>query len=1086
MKQQTATLTKVNRPILSSVFPRKRLFNALDRMKTHPGVWVSGPPGSGKTTLITSFLEDCGLPCLWYQVDEGDQDPATFFCYLGKAARQASPRKKKPLPLLTPEYLPGLTTFTLRYFEALFSRLPSPFALVFDNCQEVPEGSLFYEVIRQVLTTVPKEATVFLISRQAPPPELTRMMVHKQMAILDWQMLKLTREETAGIVHIQSDGKVPAKTVLRLHQASDGWIAGLVLMLDQTKAEGLDFEWMGRFTPEEIFDYFAGESFSRVDTQTQVFLLKTALLSKMTAHMAKELTGISNAGRILSQLNRGNFFTEKRFLSAPSYQYHPLFREFLLSRARHTFLEEDLLDLQRKAARILENAGEIEAVFSLLRDIKDLEGVARLIMTHAPVMLAQGRNRTLEQWVSALPQERVSESPWLLFWKGACAMPFDPQSSRTCFEQAFGWFKEQENAEGAFLSWSGIIDTIVFSMESFIQLDGLIEDLNGLIKKFNGLPPCHIEAHVASKVVAALSLRKPELSSEIESWAEKVMAAEEYPGIMDVKVQTMFHLAHHQLTVGEIKKASLSIARLKNLVKAKEVGPLSKIVSKMIEGMFSHMTGQHDKCIKSANDGLELSISTGAHVMDYMLLGQLAISNQDINDTESAEKYIDQFAQDRHKLRPWDSAYYHHLKYRQALIQREHHKSAHHAELALKLGEKVGSHFIHGINHVLFAKAMYELGEPIKANEYIQLAFHIGKQTKSKCIVFFALMNEAYFLLDQDKLEPGLKSLGKALRIGKAQQLLNTFIDRPEDTARLCEIALEHGIEKDYAQEIIRKRGLLPQDPTLHLENWPWPIKTYTLGRFSLVINEVPIKFSRKAQQKPLDLLKILIAYGGREVKEDQVADSMWPDADGDAAHQAYATTLHRLRKLIGNNEAIVRRNRCLTLDSRYIWVDAWAFEHLLGQAEAAWHSSTDGRNLDAAARLIQKAIDLYQGSFLNYEETEPWTISRRERLRSKFIRAVETLGKNWEEEGQVESAVEWYRKCLEKDDLSEAIFQRLMNCHIKLGHKADALRTYDRCRETLAASSGIEPSPQTEALRNKLGFVENSIGRSPLNILNS
>lgn len=51
-----------------------------------PVVWVSGLAGSGKTTLITSYLDSRHVPCLWYSIDRGDGDMATFFYYMGLAA----------------------------------------------------------------------------------------------------------------------------------------------------------------------------------------------------------------------------------------------------------------------------------------------------------------------------------------------------------------------------------------------------------------------------------------------------------------------------------------------------------------------------------------------------------------------------------------------------------------------------------------------------------------------------------------------------------------------------------------------------------------------------------------------------------------------------------------------------------------------------------------------------------------------------------------------------------------------------------------------------------------------------------------
>jgi len=98
------SIAKITRPRVTGVFPRTRLFSLLDGYLDSPGVWISAPAGSGKTTLAASYLKEKKLPSIWYQMDEGDADTATFFYYMGKAAAKAVPRKSL-LPLLTPEYL---------------------------------------------------------------------------------------------------------------------------------------------------------------------------------------------------------------------------------------------------------------------------------------------------------------------------------------------------------------------------------------------------------------------------------------------------------------------------------------------------------------------------------------------------------------------------------------------------------------------------------------------------------------------------------------------------------------------------------------------------------------------------------------------------------------------------------------------------------------------------------------------------------------------------------------------------------------------------------------------------------------------
>jgi DNA-binding SARP family transcriptional activator len=242
-------------------------------------------------------------------------------------------------------------------------------------------------------------------------------------------------------------------------------------------------------------------------------------------------------------------------------------------------------------------------------------------------------------------------------------------------------------------------------------------------------------------------------------------------------------------------------------------------------------------------------------------------------------------------------------------------------------------------------------------------------------------------------------------------------------------------------------------------------LRIYTLGRFSLVRDGEPLRATRKAPGKPLALLKALIALGGRQVGAVSLASILWPDKEGDLAQQAFETTLHRLRKHLGDDRYLLLEDGRLTLNSERVWVDVWAFErNLTALRSVISHDNTSGCHADVHLHA-ENIMRLYQGHFLGREDSTNWSVSLQERLRNKYIHCMIALGGFWEQHGLPGKAALCYQKGIEVDDLIETFYQRLMVCLDQTGRQPEAIATFRQCRHILSVVLGLAPMKETREI---------------------
>ncbi|MES3002872.1 MAG: bacterial transcriptional activator domain-containing protein [Pseudomonadota bacterium] len=288
------------------------------------------------------------------------------------------------------------------------------------------------------------------------------------------------------------------------------------------------------------------------------------------------------------------------------------------------------------------------------------------------------------------------------------------------------------------------------------------------------------------------------------------------------------------------------------------------------------------------------------------------------------------------------------------------------------------------------------------------------------------------------------------------------FVVAPTLAARIAAFALNEGAQPQSIEAIIRRQGLVVPDRSC--AQWPWPIRVRALGVLSIEIKGQLQPSTGKAQQRLLDLLRILAGAGCAGRSQQALEVAMWPDAE--SPKSAMAVAIHRLRKMLGRDDAVLVHAGNVVLNPEVVWTDIEAFKDLCTATEQLSARAGTGQ----AERLAAQLAGVYRGTF--YEgDADPWLVAVRSRLCASFVTCATTLGATLEAHDRWEAAGVLYRRVLEAQPLCETAYRGLMRCAHAQGDFGAAFSFYRFCRDTLSIILNCEPSPETRRLAVMLGL---------------
>lgn len=1043
---------------ISTLLTRKRLFDLLDKCCRLRCIWLCGAAGSGKTLLLESYLRARGKSASWYRMDSSDVNPSNILVQLNSVLAQPEEQVAMWDRLHTHGAL-GMAQESHQLFRTFFRTIGKSHYFIFDNVELVSESPSALRALQIAIDEVDDGTTIVLCSRDEPPTELAHAITAGKIGYIGSSDLILTLDDVRDLM--SSNEIAPEKDAESVFKLIAHWEPGLALEAIRTGVSD-DSHAMSLPLTQAQRDYFDVRVFSKFSKELQDFLMWTACLPELNAEMAQTLFATERVASYLEFLNRNRLFTKQLSVQPGRYRYSPVFRRFLLERLDAGVPEDVQNRLRFSAANLLCADGQFSEAIALYLALDQWELAIPLICKQAARQFAKGQVQLLRTWIDKIPSDLLIASSWLSYWLGRCDLHFGEISSRRHFHNAYGLMKEGEDTIGVILVVAAIIESYYLEWNDLGSLDDWIAELEKEIAQVVEYPSDEVETSALRGLVIGLVVRHPS-HSMLPVWTQRLLSLLENSDNLNLNqlvVTGTLILDFAQINCDSVSAARV-IQRVRPLLSHVDVLPVNHVLWLFCHARYQNFAGNVDLAAESDRFSLVIKSERNLDTLESLLFVQKMMFDIERFDGATlrggdTQEALDQLISKSHALRRLDIAWLFQSKALLYALQGRLDYAIQFAKMALDFASQRGATTLRLIFLRFLAGLYAKQGNVDEARRYLQLAQAHSPAGAARYFECRMNLLDAGVALQKGNL-PGAKRLLQSALTSAQQEGAHSPAWWPLNVTRLYHFSLTHGIEADFFQ------NLAPQREVLNVENQQWPIKIHALGRFEIFIDETQFFSSGKAQRKPLDLLKCLIALGGMQVSSLTLIHYLWPDSDGDAAQATFDSTVLRLRRLLQRADAILVSDGLVSINPKIVWIDTWAFEKLAGKIESIDVFESTGKTVMHG--LTESMRRLYQGHFLGHEEERPWTLTMRERLRSKWLRVLTMTGAYWEAMENWDAAAELYQRGLELDSLVEDIYRRLMHVHHRRGQLSSVLDVYRRCRMMLSVVLGIKPSAETEAM---------------------
>ena len=1069
--QQTDTIirTKLAPPRTSKYTqPRPRLTRRLSSAQEYRLTIVQAGPGYGKSTALAA-LAPAGYQAAWYHLDAGDSDPLVFLSHLIHSCAVILPElSANSLAQLEKWERNGRSAPWTPVIDTLINELDrlclSPLFLVLDDAHYLDNSPQAQQILDRLISHAPARLHTILAARYAPKlPSLVAWRVRGELLEIGQAELSFTLDEIASLFHDQYDLTLTADQVNDLAARTEGWAIALQLVGQRLSGGDTTLtQAVAGLSGPDLFTYLTQEVLAQQPADVRDFLQVTAVLRQMTPALCDCLRGTNDSQEHLRYLSETGLFVVA--LGDDHIRYHHLFRDLL----RRQLSPDELTAAHQKAARCCQQNGRLEDAIYHLLTAHDHEQAASLLDDLGRDLIRAGRLDTVAQWIGRLPPHILEIHPPLLAYLG------DIARLHSRFDGALAWYQQAETRSRL----SGNVPALGQALrgQARIYLDTVNPSqaeqiLQEALRISDGQEDRESRARLLELLAEnLLNQGQPTAAESYRRQARELR--QEGPGKAELSIRVL-------LRTGQLSQAR----RLLEALAAKErrepvLRPRAHRETLLLLSLILSMQGAETAAHQCAREGIERGQTLNSPfvtAVGHMRRGHAWLLQKNARGYGEAYRCFHEAIKISETLdipRLKVEAYW-------GLCQAhgfpgDLEEAQQVANSGLALANAAGDEWVAACIRTSLG-ASYALAQEVEKAIPIltqaQLAFRECGDTYGEAASCLWLSLAWYQNGNTVRLDSAVADL---LRLAQVHGYDYLFLRRtllgPPDPRSLVPIliyARNGDIQAAFARQLLAQMGL--EGIEIHPG---YQLRLQLLGPFNAWFGAEKVPAASWKRKKARQLLLFLLTHRRVSLEREQIIERLWPQLDPEQARRdfkiafsALLTALEPRRSRNAPSAYIVRTGSRYGLRAEAdVWLDVDQFESLIEQGDKVFPTDTE-----RAATFYDRAIQLYQGEYLQEYPYEEWCSEERERLSTLFLRAAERLAATRLQRRAWEEAIRVAQRLLIADDCWENAYRILMQAYKAQGQRAQAARVYQRCVERLDSVLGVPPSPATVQLFESL-----------------